>query len=236
MLASPHWVISLLCNLYDNDHHGAGCPLIAFQLATPLEDTSVRKQLYDFSHYEKWCHLQVKASKHGRDSQLACDSHKQIIDTTAMSHLRISWLKSSNSRVGISRETSSHILHPLLSSVSTWVASNESRMSATLHLSQGVRHFLKSRTPCPVKSEIKPVKSVFACKLKRFFRKLKATWAEISWNQSGNQGWNQEISYAISEVSDPSVWSCTVAHIPGPLGMPECWQSQSDRVAHFMTK
>ena len=26
----------------------------------------------------------------------------------------------------------------------------------------------------------------------------------------------------------------TVAHIPGPL--PECWQSQSDRFAHFVTK
>jgi len=26
----------------------------------------------------------------------------------------------------------------------------------------------------------------------------------------------------------------TVAHVPGPL--PECWQSQSDRFAHFMTK
>ena len=57
---------------------------------------------------------------------------------------------------------------------------------------RGVRHFLKSRTPCLVKSEIKPVKSVFSCKLKRFPRKLKATWAEISWNQqkSGLKSWN----------------------------------------------
>ena len=45
---------------------------------------------------------------------------------------------------------------------------------------EGSNTFLKSRTPCLVKSEIKPVKSVFACKLKRFSRKLKATYAEIS--------------------------------------------------------
>jgi len=89
----------------------------------------MRKQLYDFSHYGKWCHSQVKPSKHGRDS------HEQIFDTAAKSHSRISWLQSSNSRVGISRETSPRILHPLLSSASAWVASSESQTSATLHLS-----------------------------------------------------------------------------------------------------
>ena len=51
------------------------------------------------------------------------------------SHSRISWLQSSNSRVGISRETSPRILHPLLLSASAWVASSESQTSATLHLS-----------------------------------------------------------------------------------------------------
>ena len=74
-------------------------------------------------------------SKHAHDSWLACDSHKKIFDTAATSHSRLSWLESSNSRVGISRETSSRILHPLLSSVSAWVASSESWTSVMLHLS-----------------------------------------------------------------------------------------------------
>jgi len=85
----------------------------------------VRKQLYDFSYYGKWCHLQVKAFKHGRDAQLVCDSHEQIFDTAATNRSRISWFKSSNSQVGISCETSSCILHPLLSSASARVASIE---------------------------------------------------------------------------------------------------------------
>ena len=75
--------------------------------------------------------LAVKASRRGRDSQLVCDSHEQIFNTATTSHSRISWLESSNSRVGISRETSSHILHPVLSSASARVASSESRTSAT---------------------------------------------------------------------------------------------------------
>jgi len=94
----------------------------------------VHYKLYDFSHYGKWCHLQVKASKHGRNSQLVSDSYEQIFDTVAMSHSRISWLESSNSQVGISRKTSSCNLHPLLLSASARVASNESQTSATLHL------------------------------------------------------------------------------------------------------
>ena len=65
---------------------------------------------------------------------------------------------------------------------------------------RGARHFLKSRTPCLIKSEIKPVKSVFPCKLKRFSRKLTATWAEIIWNKPGNQNWNHEISPSVGPL------------------------------------
>ena len=61
--------------------------------------------------------------KHARDSQLASDSHKQVSDTAAASHSRISWLESLNSRVGISREASSRMFHPRLSIASDRVAS-----------------------------------------------------------------------------------------------------------------
>ena len=39
---------------------------------------------------------------------------------------------------------------------------------------------LEIQMPYAVKPEIKPVKSVFACKLKKFSYKLKVTWAEIN--------------------------------------------------------
>ena len=67
-----------------------------------------------------------------------CNSHEQIFDTAGMSHSKISWLESSNSQVGIFCETSSHSLHPLLSSASAQIASSESRTSGTLHLSSTV--------------------------------------------------------------------------------------------------
>ena len=60
-----------------------------------------------------------------------------------------------------------------------------------------------------VESEIKPLTSVFLCKLEKFFRKLQLMWADISRNQPISaeinlEIRNLEISYALSEVSDPS--------------------------------